>query len=589
MKPIIMDMKEMTLSKEVYDKKPGGFISIFIYGLLVLLSAALAWSYFGKIDIVIRAQGMIRPNAQTAMVINAVSGEVQEVFFYEGRRVNKGDVLYIISTFHLENEKRLFTERISHLNFELKTLELFHASIESGVNLINHFNEEYSARIDTFLLNLNTTQHNANNRLDILLENELGLEMAIENVKFELEILRAFEGSIQRGLDRFGGAAHENNTNREVRNTYRNQYQRFVLETENLYFQIQVASESLAGYRLLRDSVDQGINVFPEDGFRIYRNMYDEHLRTQSQFMEMYNQAQEHFTSYTALHDIGVLSRVELQEAEIRVDNARVALSDLRFNFMLHIDDAIRTAENRITQLENQVHMLRVGTLASISSQLMNLEIEMININQSLAQSRLQRDSLFFVGDEIGDVVMLRLSETNRTLEQLNIIEQEIIRLTLGLEGIEAQINDSVVRTPITGIVSVQTELTEGGFIPGGVQVLSVIPARENMIGANIIIGNNDIGLISEGMSVRYDITAMPRRDFGEINGTITRISSDITPDGRMVGFFLVESEIEDRIYYDTRGNGVELRVGMAFEARIVVERQRILFYLLDKLNLLLN
>ena len=82
-------------------------------------------------------------------------------------------------------------------------------------------------------------------------------------------------------------------------------------------------------------------------------------------------------------------------------------------------------------------------------------------------------------------------------------------------------------------------------------------------------------------------IAAMPRRDFGEITGTITRISTDVAAGDCMHGFFVVESEIEDRVYYDTRGQGVSLRVGMSFDARIIVERQRILFYLLDRLNLM--
>jgi len=121
------------------------------------------------------------------------------------------------------------------------------------------------------------------------------------------------------------------------------------------------------------------------------------------------------------------------------------------------------------------------------------------------------------------------------------------------------------------------------------VQVLSILPTREETLNANIFVNNIDIGRISQDMVVSYDIAALPRRDFGEINGVITRISTNIATDGGTQGLFIVESEIEDRIYYDSRGNGVELRVGMGFEARIVVEQQRILFYLLDRLNLLLN
>jgi HlyD family secretion protein len=128
--------------------------------------------------------------------------------------------------------------------------------------------------------------------------------------------------------------------------------------------------------------------------------------------------------------------------------------------------------------------------------------------------------------------------------------------------------------------------LLEGSFLMTGVNVLSIVPFIEEMLTANIFISNNDIALIEEGMAVRYDIPAMPRRDFGEITGNITRISADASTSDGLLGYFLVESLLEDRVYYDTRGNGANLRIGMHFDSRITVNRQRILFYLLDQVNL---
>jgi len=124
MKPITMEMKDMSLSKEVYDSRPHSFFAIFIYVLLGMIIIALAWSYFGKIDIVVRAQGIIRPHAQMAQVVNAVSGEVQEVLFYDGMQVEQGDILYMLHTFHLESEADALGERIAILENELATLNL---------------------------------------------------------------------------------------------------------------------------------------------------------------------------------------------------------------------------------------------------------------------------------------------------------------------------------------------------------------------------------------------------------------------------------------------------------------------------------
>jgi len=586
MKPIIMDMREMSLSKEVYDKKPGLFFSIFIYGLMVIVITALIWAYFGRLDIVIRAQGIIRPHSQTALIINAVGGEVRGVFFYEGKQVVRGDILYMVDTFHLENDRRLLTEQLYNLQFELTTLELFHDSIESGENLINSFNEEHSTRFDMLQVSLNAIEHSASNQLYVIQEERRGLEEALEYARFELSMLRVFENSIARGEDLFG-ATGGIGRNREVRNTYRNQFLRYALEMDNLNFQIETAQDTLYGYQLIRESVYTETNLFPDYVFSIYRSMYDEFIFQLGQLEELAALAEERYNSYIILHEAGIIPSIEKQAAATGLGNTNAAVLEFSTNYLLNMDSRIRGAETRLTHLKNQAEVLHVGTRASISSQMLSIEASMIEINHAIGQLSLHQGAMFFVDYEAGDAAMLRLGEINRTLGQISTIEQEISRLILSLEGVEMQIDDSTVRAPIDGTVTIHTELTEGSFILGGIQVLSIIPTREEMLSANIFINNNDIGQLLEGMTVSYDIAALPRRDFGEITGTITRISTDISREAG--GFFLVESEIEDRVYYDSRGNGVNLRVGMGFEARIVVEQQRILFYLLDRLNLLLN
>ena len=587
MKPIIMDMKEMSLSKEVYDKKPGLFFSIFIYGLLTLLLTALTWAYFGRLDIVIRAQGIIRPHAQTAVIINAIHGEVSGAFFYEGQRVYQGDILFAIDTFHLENDRRLIIEQLDTLNFELESLKLFSDSIDAGENLINSFNEEASARFDSFIVNLNSIEHGTANRLYLLQEEERALETAIQYANFELTMLRVFENSISQGQSLFGAASATNSSrNREVHNNYQNQFMYYTLERDNLYFQIDTMQTTLDGFNTIRNSIEVGYSLFPEYIYSIYRSMYEEYLLQKSQLQEAYALAADQYQTYTTLHDAGVAPFTDLQSASTHRDTAHARLTEFKAGFTINIDNEIRTAENTLTNLQTQLEILHIGTLAGVSNQTVTLESSIADKTALLTQSRLQQDSMFFIDYQDGNAAMLRLTEINRTLGQINNVEQEITRLTLNLTGIDALIEESTVRAPIDGEITVNTELTEGGFIMSGIQILSIIPNRDEMLSANIFINNNDIGQISEGMTVRYDIAAMPRRESGEIAGQITRISTDIAIDQGMQGYFIVESELEDRVYYDARGNGTELRVGMGFEARIIVEQQRILFYLLDRINL---
>ena len=63
MKPIIVDLKDISDSTEVYDSKPNKFISYTIYIIYIIcaiLIIALLWMYFFRMDIVVKADSVFR-------------------------------------------------------------------------------------------------------------------------------------------------------------------------------------------------------------------------------------------------------------------------------------------------------------------------------------------------------------------------------------------------------------------------------------------------------------------------------------------------------------------------------------------------
>ena len=49
---LLMNINEMSDSREVYDSKPSSIFAIFIYTILGIITVALIWTYFGRIDII---------------------------------------------------------------------------------------------------------------------------------------------------------------------------------------------------------------------------------------------------------------------------------------------------------------------------------------------------------------------------------------------------------------------------------------------------------------------------------------------------------------------------------------------------------
>ena len=97
MKPIIVDMKDMSDSTEVYNSRPNPFFVYFIYLLLGMLIVALCWMYFSKIDISVKSNGIFRSDGDIVDISNGVTGKVEKCNFSEGQYVNKGDILLTLS------------------------------------------------------------------------------------------------------------------------------------------------------------------------------------------------------------------------------------------------------------------------------------------------------------------------------------------------------------------------------------------------------------------------------------------------------------------------------------------------------------
>lgn len=64
MKPIIIDMNEMSDSKEVYDSRPNRAMPMFLYTCLALLAVAIVWMCVGTMEITVKANGMLRPSVR---------------------------------------------------------------------------------------------------------------------------------------------------------------------------------------------------------------------------------------------------------------------------------------------------------------------------------------------------------------------------------------------------------------------------------------------------------------------------------------------------------------------------------------------
>ena len=80
-------------AEEIVETPPSPFGHVVLWLITALLIVAIAWSYFGKLDIIAPATGKVMPEGSIKTVQPASPGVVTEIKVSEGQKVKKGDLL----------------------------------------------------------------------------------------------------------------------------------------------------------------------------------------------------------------------------------------------------------------------------------------------------------------------------------------------------------------------------------------------------------------------------------------------------------------------------------------------------------------
>lgn len=117
----VLDLSDCTEFRQTLTAKPPPMLHATLVLLLTLIGGALIWSYVSRVDIVVKAPGLIRPlHAPDSghdglgghRVASPVGGRVMEITIREGDTVKREDLLIRLDTESLDNEINGLSQRI---------------------------------------------------------------------------------------------------------------------------------------------------------------------------------------------------------------------------------------------------------------------------------------------------------------------------------------------------------------------------------------------------------------------------------------------------------------------------------------------
>lgn len=160
---------------------------------------------------------------------------------------------------------------------------------------------------------------------------------------------------------------------------------------------------------------------------------------------------------------------------------------------------------------------------------------------------------------------------------KLNNLEQELLKQELNYETLQ-------IKAPVSGFVQEYSLLNIGDYVFQNQPVLKIIPTDNQNYKIEMYVSSKDIGEITEGMEVKYRLSAFPFFEYRGAEGKIQVIDPDIRSDNNKQ-FYCVYSNINKTVFKKNNGKEYNIRPGIEVDARIILEKITIASYIFRKLG----
>lgn len=551
MKPIIVDMKDMSDSTEVYESKPNRFLVYTIYLILIILVVAVLWMALFKMDIVVKSDGIFRGSNAVYEISSGVTGSVKETYVENGQYVKEGDVLYVLSIDKLsdtilryQNELEAAKARLEILSAYEKSLEGDKTELEALQN--NAYYDEFINRRELLYANVNLSENDTAGQVTLYQGNVDSISGTIAKYNEKIKKLNAAKQCV----------INRNNT---------------FDASEGIFY--SMVSSYLASYNYTSLQYDNQINE--------YQRQIDEY---EEQIKKAETEASKEYEPATG--DETVSSNDIPNENE--VNNTQSAGVTVDVNALKKQRDDLITARDSVTKEKTQALMnLELQQLTTIEQQISGYNDTILSLETNLTSAKLQLDAVNGVDNEAKKTVDI-LTEKGNIAAEILTYEDKVKECETYLKSYDIQNDKCIVKANVSGYFYISLKLKTGSFVQEGTAIGTIYPEAESKYYAEIYVENTDIAKIKEGQEVKFEIAAYPSSEYGYFEGTVENIAKDISVDQSTGNaYYLVKVKCENMSLKGKDGEEATLMNGMACQAKIVIDEKNVLTYLLEKIDLM--
>lgn len=551
MKPIIVDMKDMSDSTEVYESKPNRFLVYTIYLILMILVVAVLWMALSKMDIVVKSNGIFKGSNAVYEISSGVTGSVKETYIENGQYVKEGDVLYVLSIDELSDTILRYRNELEAAKARLEILSAYEKSLDGHKTELealsdNAYYDEFINRRELLYANVNLSESDTAGQVTLYQGNVDSITGTIAKYNEKIGKLNAVKQCIIARNNTFDAS-------------------------EGIYYSMVSSYLASCNYTSLQ-----------------YDNQINEYQRQIDEYEEQIKKAETEASKedQPATGDETVSGNDIANENEVNTTQSAGVTVDV--NELKKQRDDLISARDSVTKEKTQALMnLELQQITTIEQQISGYSDTILSLETNLTSAKLQLDAVNGVDNEAKETVAI-LTEKGNIAAEILTYEDKVKECETYLKSYDIQNDNCIVKANVSGYFYISQEVKTGSFVQEGTAIGTIYPEAESKYYAEIYVENTDIAKIKEGQEVKFEIAAYPSSEYGYFEGTVENIAKDISADQSTGNaYYLVRVKCENMTLKGKDGEEATLMNGMACQAKIVVDEKKVLTYLLEKIDLL--
>ena len=551
MKPIIVDMKDISDSTEVYESKPNRFLIYTIYLILIILVVAVLWMRLFKIDVVVKSNGIFKGSNAVYEISSDVTGSVKETNIQDGQYVKEGDILYVLTIDELSDTILRYQNELEAAQARIKILSAYEKSLDGDKTELetlddNPYYEEFVNRRKLLYANVDLNESDTEGQVTLYQGNVDSISGTIAKYNEKIEKLNVVKQRITARNNTFDAS-------------------------EGIYY--SMISSYLASYNYTALQYDNQIN---------------EHQRQIDEYEEQMKKAE----AEASIEDKTVTEEETVSDNGISTETISVVASTE--NTTANIEelkkqrDALITAQDSAKKEKTRaLRNLELQQITTIEQQIAGYNDTILSLETNLASAKLQLEAINSADNETKESVAILTEKGNVAAEILNY-EDKVKECETYLKSYDIQNDNCVIKANVSGYFYIAQDLKTGSFVQEGTTIGTIYPETESKYYAEIYVENTDIVQIREGQDVKFEIAAYPSSEYGYFKGTVENIAKNISVDQSTgYSYYLVRVKCDNMTLKGKNGEEATLMNGMACQAKIVIDEKNVLTYFGEKIDLL--